>query len=184
MLSMSYQPPIDVTQVTGKTVDIGQHRALQSKTDLEGRITQASRSLCAISGFALEELMGQPHNILRHPDMPDTVYYAMWSEIQQGREFFGVVKNRAKNGDHYWVLTRVAPIERDGLRVGYTSARFVPRPDIVADWEALYKDMRAAEQESGRRDHRRFDPAFAVLNRFVQRSGFDSLTSLVLSLRS
>lgn len=184
MLSMKYQPPIDITQVTGKAVSVGRNRALQSKTDLEGNITQASRSLCEISGFAIEELLGQPHNILRHPDMPDTVYHAMWAELEKGDEFFGVVKNRAKNGDHYWVLTRVAPIARDGERIGYTSARFVPRQDIVGDWDGLYAEMREAERSSGHADARRFAPALATLNRFVQRSGFDSLTALVLSLRS
>jgi len=184
MLSMKYQPPIDITQVTGNAVEVGRNRALQSKTDLEGYITQASRSLCDISGFTIDELLGQPHNILRHPDMPDTVYHAMWGEIEKGNEFFGVVKNRAKNGDHYWVLTRVAPIERDGERVGYTSARFVPRQDIISDWEALYAEMREAEQSSGYDDDRRFAPALSILTRYVQRSGFDNLTALVLSLRS
>ncbi|MFI9652467.1 PAS domain-containing protein [Guyparkeria halopsychrophila] len=184
MLSMEYQPPIDIRQVTGQVVGLGTHRALQSKTDCEGIIIQASRSLAEISGFAVDELIGQPHNILRHPDMPDTLYYLMWQTIQAGDEFFGIVKNRCKNGDHYWVLTRVAPIVRDGQTQGYTSARFLPRAEVVPEWEKLFADMRAAEQRSGHADERRFAPAIEVMNRFVRRHGYASLPQMVLSSRA
>lgn len=184
MLSMGYQPPIDIRQITGNVVGLGSHRALQSKTDCAGIITQASRSLAEISGFSVDELIGQPHNILRHPDMPDTVYYLMWQEIQADREFFGVVKNRCKNGDHYWVLTRVAPIVRDGQKVGYTSARFLPRAELVPDWEKLFADMRRAEQDSQTTDARRFKPAIDVMNRFVHRRGYNNLQQIVLSARA
>lgn len=73
MLSMGFNPSIDVRQVTNKAIELGSHRALQSKTDLQGIITHASRSLADISGFTVDELIGQPHNILRHPDMPVSV---------------------------------------------------------------------------------------------------------------
>ena len=182
MLSMEYQPPIDVRQTTGHAVGLGSHRALQSKTDCRGIITQASRSLAEISGFAVDELIGQPHNILRHPDVPDSIYYLMWQTIRGDQEFFGIVKNRCKNGDHYWVLTRVAPIRKNGVTAGYTSARFLPRAELVPEWESLFADMRQAEQSA--RGEARFRPAIDVMNRFVHRRGYDTLQQMVLSARA
>ncbi|MHB8920061.1 MAG: PAS domain-containing protein [Halothiobacillus sp.] len=184
MLSMGYIPPINIRQVTNQVVGLGTHRALQSKTDLNGIITHASRSLADISGFAADELIGQPHNILRHPDMPDSVYYLMWQHIQAGEEFFGMVKNRCKNGDHYWVMTRVAVMQENGKPIGYSSARFTPHADLIPTWEDLFARMRTAEQSSGFTDQRRFKPAHDVLCKFVQRKGFNNLGQLVLSQRS
>jgi PAS domain S-box-containing protein len=183
MLSMGFKPSVDIKQVTNHPVALGSHRALQSKTDLQGIIIHASRSLADISGFKVEELIGQPHNILRHPDMPDSVYYLMWNKIQSGEEFYGIVKNRCKNGDHYWVMTRVAPIIENGVHVGYTSARFTPRSELIPMWEELFAKMRTAEKESGFNDERRFKPAHDILCKLVQRKGFEDLTQLVLSQR-
>ena len=184
MLTMGFQPPVDIRQVTNRNVEVGGRRALQSKTDLDGVITHASQSLAEISGFTREELIGQPQNILRHPDVPDTVYHLMWGEIGAGREFFSLVKNRCKNGDHYWVMMRAAPIMQAGKRVGYTSARFLPRADLIPDWEALFGEMREAERKSGHADARRFEPAYQILNRFVRSRGYDNLQQLVLSSRA
>ncbi len=184
MLSFGFTPPINIRQVSQKAAALGAHRALQSKTDLNGIITHASRSLAEISGFSVDELIGQPHNILRHPDMPDSVYYLMWQSIKAGEEFFGMVKNRCKNSDHYWVMTRVAQIIENGTPIGYSSARFTPNADLIPAWEDLFTRMREAEQSSGFSDDRRFKPASDVLNKFVQRKGFDTLGQLVLSQRS
>jgi len=184
MLTMGFQPPIDIRQVTNRNVEVGGRRALQSKTDLDGIITHASQSLAEISGFTRDELIGQPQNILRHPDVPDTVYHLMWQEIQAGLEFFSLVKNRCKNGDHYWVMMRAAPIMQNGQRVGYTSARFLPRADLIPEWEELFTQMRDAEQKTGFIDDRRFDPAYQILNRFVRARGFSNLQQLVLSSRA
>ncbi|OIQ63307.1 aerotaxis receptor [mine drainage metagenome] len=183
MLSMGFNPSIDVRQVTNKAIELGSHRALQSKTDLQGIITHASRSLADISGFTVDELIGQPHNILRHPDMPDAVYYLMWQKIRMGEEFYGIVKNRCKNGDHYWVMTRVAPVIENGVPVGYTSARFTPRTELVPMWEELFAKMRGAENDSGFNDERRFKPAHDILCKLVQRKGYKDLSQLVLSQR-
>ena len=184
MLSTDYKPPIDTTKVTGKVVGLGSHRALQSKTDCDGIITHASRSLADISGFTVDELIGQPHNILRHPDVPDTLYYLMWQEIQADNEFFGIVKNRCKNGDHYWVLTRVAPIMKNGEKVGYTSARFLPRGDLIPEWEELFEKMRGLEGPRDSADPARFKPAIDEVERYVKRHGYSSLGQLVLSARA
>lgn len=184
MLTAGYTPPVDIRQVTQKAAALGAHRALQSKTDLNGIITHASRSLADISGFSVDELIGQPHNILRHPDMPDSVYYLMWQSIKAGEEFFGMVKNRCKNGNHYWVMTRVAALLDNGTPIGYSSARFTPNADLIPAWEELFTRMRDAEHASGFGDDRRFKPASDVLCKFVQRKGFNNLTQLVLSQRS
>lgn len=184
MLSMGFNPPINIKQVTNKAIELGSHRALQSKTDLQGIITHASRSLADISGFTVDELIGQPHNILRHPDMPDAVYFLMWKKIQMGEEFYGVVKNRCKNGDHYWVMTRVATIIENDVPVGYTSARFTPRTELIPMWEELFAAMRKAEHESGFTDERRFKPAHDILCSLVHRKGYEDLNQLVLSQRS
>ncbi|MDA3876308.1 MAG: PAS domain-containing protein [Halothiobacillus sp.] len=183
MLSMGYHPPVDIRLVTNKVIGMGTHRALQSKTDLNGIITHASQSLADTSGYTVDELIGQPHNILRHPDMPDTVYYLMWQRIQAGEEFYGIVKNRCKNGDHYWVMTRVATVMQDNKPIGYTSARFLPRADLIPAWEELFARLRAAEKGSGFLDERRFRPAQDMLCKFVHRKGYENLGQMVLSQR-
>lgn len=184
MLSMGFQPPVDIRKVTYRSANTGSRRALQSKTDLDGIITHASKSLSEISGFTREALIGQPQNILRHPDVPDTLFYLMWEALKADREFFGMVKNRCKNGDHYWVMMRAAPMMHNGKKTGYTSARFLPRADLIPLWEDLFSKMREAENKSGHLDARRFDPALDLLNRFVKKSGQGSLRELVLSSRA
>ncbi|HQC81559.1 MAG TPA: methyl-accepting chemotaxis protein [Accumulibacter sp.] len=114
-------------------------KVIISHTDAKGRITHVNDALVEISGFSEEELLGKPHNILRHPDMPAEAFRDLWTTVQSGRPWTGVVKNRCKNGDHYWVRAYVTPIP-DGS--GYLSVRTeVPRTDVAAA-EALYARMR------------------------------------------
>ncbi len=95
-----------------------------SKTDLDGVIVYANTTFCRISGYKPSELIGRPHNIVRHPDMPRSAFADMWQTIQSGAEWNGVIKNRCKNGDHYWVVAKVMP-ERDeaGNIIGYLAVR-------------------------------------------------------------
>ena len=81
-----------------------------TKTDLKGRITYVNRDFIEISGFSEKELLGEPHNLVRHPDMPSEAFKDLWDTMKQGRPWTGFVKNRCKNGDFYWVLANVAPI--------------------------------------------------------------------------
>jgi len=181
MLTSGFIPPVDNRQVTGRAAESTARRGLLSRSDLKGVITHASQSLAEVSEFARHQLIGRPHNILRHPDVPDTLFHLMWNEIRHGREFFGVIKNRCRNGDHYWVKTRVAPVMLRGQIIGYTSARHLLSPDHVASWEQLFTEMRAAESGHAATDPDRFISAQNVLQHFLRRQGFDDLRSLALS---
>ena len=181
MLTSGFIPPVDNRQVTGRAAESTARRGLLSRSDLKGVITHASQSLAEVSGFARHQLIGRPHNILRHPDVPDTLFHLMWNEIRHGREFFGVVKNRCRNGDHYWVKTRVAPVMLRDRIIGYTSARYLLSPRHVRPWEELFSAMRKAETDHYATDPARFVSARQVLDDFVRRHGFDDLGSLALS---
>ncbi|WP_049274842.1 PAS domain-containing protein, partial [Pseudomonas putida] len=116
---------------------------LISTTDLNSRITYCNEAFVAISGFTYDELVGQPHNLVRHPDMPPSVFGHMWETIKQGKPWMGVVKNRAKNGDYYWVSAYVTAIYEQGRISGYESVRSVPTREQIRRAEALYARLRA-----------------------------------------
>lgn len=113
-----------------------------SVTDPKGRITYCNQDFIELSGYPKEELLGQPHNLVRHPDMPAEAFRDMWATVQQGQPWTGLVKNRRKNGDHYWVRANATPM-RDGQRItGFLSVRTAPRRDEIEAAEALYTTMR------------------------------------------
>ncbi|MFO1334805.1 MAG: methyl-accepting chemotaxis protein [Piscinibacter sp.] len=115
---------------------------LVSSTNLKSRITYCNPAFVAVSGYAREELIGQPHNLIRHPDMPAEAFRDMWATLESGQPWTAVVKNRRKTGDHYWVRANVTPVVEDGHIVGYMSVRTKPGRDEVAAAEALYARMR------------------------------------------
>ncbi len=105
--------------------------ALVSMTDKKGRIAYANSAFIEASGYTEEELLDQPHNIMRHPDMPAEAYADMWSTLKKDHPWNGMVKNRRKNGDHYWVIANVTPLRKNGVTSGYLSVRSKPsRPQI------------------------------------------------------
>ncbi|MHA6493388.1 methyl-accepting chemotaxis protein [Pseudomonas borbori] len=112
---------------------------LISTTDLKGQISYCNEGFIAISGFTREELIGSPHNLVRHPDVPSAVFEHMWTTLKKGRPWMGIVKNRAKNGDHYWVNAYVTPVLNNGQVMGYESVRVKPTAEQIARAEALYK---------------------------------------------
>lgn len=114
-------------------------RALYSTTDLKGRITFANPYFIEVSGFAEEELLGQPHNIVRHPDMPPAAFGDLWSTIKAGRPWTALVKNRRKNGDYYWVQATVTPILENGAATGYMSVRTKPTREQIDAADRLYR---------------------------------------------
>ncbi len=118
---------------------------LISETDLKGFITTANASFCHVSGYTHAELVGQRHNIVRHPDVPREIFADLWRTIQAGQRWTGIVKNRCKNGDHYWVRAFVSPVKRDGQVVGYRSVRVKPTRQEIAEAEELYEKIRRGE---------------------------------------
>ena len=113
-----------------------------SRTDLQGNITFANADFIEASGFTEEELIGQPHNIARHPDMPAGAYADLWKYLQAGRSWTGMVKNRRKNGDYYWVLANASPMWENGKIVGYASVRMKAPREAVAPTDAVYRLFR------------------------------------------
>lgn len=125
-----------------------------SKTDPKGIITYANRVFVRVSGYSEEELLGAPHNIIRHPDMPRCVFKLLWDTVQAGEEIFAYVVNLCKNGDHYWVLAHVTPsFDQRGEIVGYHSSRRTPDREALAKVAPLYALLKQTEDEhSDRRE--------------------------------
>jgi len=117
---------------TGRETFFPVSELIVSKTDLKGRITYANGLFSRMAGYRETELLGQPHSIIRHPDMPRSVFRLLWDTIEARREIFAFVKNMAKNGDHYWVFAHVTPsFDREGRIIGYHSNRRVPDRDML-----------------------------------------------------
>ena len=132
--------------VTGIEYRMEAGQSIVSKTDTKGRITYVNPSFVEVSGFTEEELLGKAHNIVRHPDMPPEAFADLWRTLQAGQSWTGMVKNRRKNGDFYWVVANVVPVKEDGRVVGYMSVRTAPTRAQVAAAGELYRKFRAGEQ--------------------------------------
>lgn len=127
--------------VTGVEVGYSDDLNILSTTDPKGVITYANKDFIDVSGFTAEDLLGRSHNIVRHPDMPPAAFADLWATLKSGRPWMGIVKNRCKNGDHYWVDAFVMPICADGAVVEYQSVRTKPAPEHVARAERMYKHI-------------------------------------------
>jgi PAS domain S-box-containing protein len=116
-----------------------------SQTDVEGIITMVNEAFVHMSGFSREELLGTPHSILRHPDMPRAAFADLWTTIEQGKRWSGYVKNLRRDGGYYWVYATVIPKIVDGVVVGHTSVRREPSRDKVEALVGVYATMCAEE---------------------------------------
>ena len=116
-----------------------------SSTNLNGIITYANRKFCEIAAYSKDELIGHNHNIIRHPDMPKAAFQELWSTIQSGKEWTGIVKNLRKDGKYYWVYSHISPIVSDGITTGYSAARRPASPTEIAESTPLYAEMLAKE---------------------------------------
>ncbi|MND81266.1 Aerotaxis receptor [compost metagenome] len=124
--------------LTGRERSFPVEQRLISTTDINGHITGCNDEFVEVSGFNRDQLIGSPHNLVRHPDMPGVVFAHMWEHLKASKSWMGIVKNRCSNGDHYWVSAYVTPIYQNGKVVGYESVRVKPDVDQVRRAEALY----------------------------------------------
>jgi aerotaxis receptor len=118
---------------------------LISVTDLQGNIQECNDAFVEVSGFAKNELIGNPHNLVRHPDMPAEAFAVMWTHLKAGKPWMGLVKNRCKNGDYYWVDAYVTPVTEKGRVIGYESVRSCPKREDVVRAEALYAQINSGK---------------------------------------
>jgi PAS domain S-box-containing protein len=136
--------------LTGKERFLASDAIVVSKTDPGGRITYANRTFLDIAGYMESDVLGRPHNILRHPDMPRAVFKLLWDTIQGGSEIFAYVINRAKNGDHYWVFAHVTPtFGADNTIIGFHSSRRAPIRKAVQTVTEVYRELMQEESKFG-----------------------------------
>ena len=135
-----------MANVTNKEYLLPDNTVILSTADLQGNIVTYNQGFKDASGYSDEELQGKPHNILRHPDMPKAAFKDFWDTIQAGRPWVGLVKNKRKNGDHYWVVANASPITEGGRITGYVSVRYPASKQQVQEAEQLYAAVNAGSQ--------------------------------------
>jgi aerotaxis receptor len=128
--------------VTNVEFPLEDGKSIVSKTDLQGNITYVNPYFVEVSGYDEDELLGAPQNLIRHPDMPAEAFADLWATVKAGYPWTGLVKNRTKSGDFYWVLANVTPVRENGKIIGYMSVRVKPSRKAVDDAEKLYADIR------------------------------------------
>jgi PAS domain S-box-containing protein len=146
---LDLQPAPDATRTTRRTIrPTGVERTfavdelIVSKTDRRGVLTYVNDVFLRVSGYEMAELMGQPHNIIRHPDMPRAVFQLLWDTLAERRELFAYINNLASDGAHYWVLAHVTPsFDASGAVVGYHSSRRKPSPQAVDQIRPIYQRL-------------------------------------------
>ena len=157
-------------QPTSKERVMREDDFIVSKTDAKGRLTYGNEIFIEFSGFTETELLGQQHNIIRHPDMPRGVFRFLWDNIAQGKEVIAYVKNMSKDGGFYWVLANVTPdYDASGKIAGYFSVRRAPARSAVQIVDGLYRQMLEAERQAGPRDA--CDASISLLTQVLQEKG-------------
>jgi len=127
--------------VTGREIRLSSQDEIVSSSNLHGDIEFCNDTFCRISGYNREELITQPHNILRHPQMPPQAFGMLWSALKSGQPWMGIIKNRCKNGDHYWVDAYVTPLKQNGQITGYESVRVKTDSESIARAEMVYQRL-------------------------------------------
>jgi len=151
-------------QLTGKARTFPSDEIIVSKTDTAGRILYANDTFLKISDYTEAELIGKPHNIIRHPDMPSCIFNLLWETLSAGQEMFAYVNNRTKYGDNYWVLAHVTPTyDQEGKIIGYHSSRRSPTDSALAVIEPVYAKLRAEE-----RRHQKKKDAIAASSKMLR----------------
>jgi len=133
-----------------KEVNLNEEDFIISKTDLKSKILYGNQIFIQMSGYSEEEILGKPHSILRHPDMPKCAFKVLYEHIQNGKEWFGYVKNLRKDGGYYWVFANISPTyDVNGNMIGYYSVRRKPRDGFKSIIEPLYQQLKSIEASEG-----------------------------------
>ncbi|MBF7048922.1 PAS domain-containing protein [Campylobacter volucris] len=133
-----------------KEIILEANTLITSKTDLKGDIIYANDDFLKYAGYSMKEILYKPHSIVRHPDMPKTVFKCLWDYIQEGKEIFAFVKNKTKHNDYYWVFTNVtASYDENGNIINYYSVRRKPKQEAIATIEKVYQMLLEAEKNGG-----------------------------------
>jgi len=130
--------------------EVPDHELIISRTDLKGNITYANETFAMISGYDPDELIGKPHNIVRHPDMPRSVFKELWETLGRGENWQGFVKNRREDSGYYWVYAQISGVYKDGKLVEYKSLRTPIERETKINMQNKYDDMRKKEEKSSR----------------------------------
>ncbi|GHF24126.1 chemotaxis protein [Kordiimonas sediminis] len=158
---------------TNEEILFGQDEIIVSKTDLKGRIIYANEVFCRVAEMTTREVIGQPHNIIRHPDMPRAVFKLLWDTISKGEEIFAYVKNMSKTGKYYWVIAHVTPsYSQLGEIDGYHSNRRLPSKSGVNDIAPAY-DQLLAEERKHSNPKEALAASYALLHEMVEKNGTD-----------
>ncbi len=156
---------------TGIERTFDEEEIIVSKTNRQGKITYANDVFLKISGYTEHEVIGQPHSLIRHPDMPRCVFKLLWDTIDSGKEIFAYVINMAKSGDHYWVLAHVTPtFGRSGEIIGHHSNRRTPDRKALAKIEPLYRQLLEEERKHAAKGDQ-IASSTNVLKAMLERSG-------------
>ena len=158
---------------TSQEKTLGEDDFIVSKTDLKGIITYGNRIFINMSGYSERELLGAPHNILRHPDMPRVVFKLLWDTLETKREICAYVKNLAKDGSFYWVWANITPsYDLSGSPIGYYSVRRKPRPEAIQVIEPIYRSLLDAERRAGD-GQAGMKASMAILQQLLEQKGMD-----------
>ena len=159
-----------------KEIVLADDTLITSKTDLKGDIIYANADFLKYAGYKMDEILYKPHNIVRHEDMPRTVFKFLWDYMKNGQEIFAYVKNRTKNNDYYWVFANVTPsFDIHNQIIGYYSVRRKPNPKAIEQIKPLYKELLKIEKES-------LDKGVEFLNDFCKNSK-KSYNEIIFSLQ-
>ncbi len=147
----------------GNEIELDNRDMIVSTTDLQGHILYANDAFCQAAGYERSELLGKPHNIIRHEEMPAAIFYLLWQRLQAGKSIYAFVKNRSKEGFFYWVKAYVTPIVQGGKVTQYTSYRKVIHPFAKEFIEDFYKTLLSVEKQKG------MERSVAYLNGFLDK---------------